>query len=75
MHKSVHTSGVADASDSKPLSKMETQEAKAACDAAKAKWDKMTPEEQAVQTTARSTKTQEELTAFDEIATAKEPGP
>ena len=34
-------------SDMKPLSKMETEEAKAARAAAKAKWDAMTPEKQA----------------------------
>src|SRR4249919_1015197 len=33
--------------DMKPLSKMETEEAKAAKAAAKAKWDAMTPEQQA----------------------------
>jgi len=38
---------LADNSDSKPVSKMETDEAKAAGDAANAKWDAMTPEQQA----------------------------
>lgn len=54
--------------DMKPLSKMETQEAKAARAAAKAKWDAMTPEQQAAAKKAARAKKQADLTALDAIA-------
>jgi hypothetical protein len=54
--------------DMKPLSKMETQEAKAARDAAKAKWAKMTPEEQAAYRKNVAKKKQSELTALEAVA-------
>ena len=56
---------LADDSDSKPLSKMDSQEAKAARAAAKAKWDKMTPEEQAAAKKAVRAKKLSEATALD----------
>ena len=54
--------------DMKPLSKMETQEAKAARAAAKAKWAKMTPEEQAATKKAARAKKAADLTALEKIA-------
>jgi hypothetical protein len=54
--------------DMKPLSKMETQEAKAAREAAKAKWAKMTPDEQAAAKKAARAKKQADLTALDTVA-------
>jgi hypothetical protein len=54
--------------DMKPLSKMETQEAKAARAAAKAKWDKMTPEEQAAYKKQARAKKQSEQTALEAVA-------
>ena len=54
--------------DMKPLSKMETQDAKAARAAAKAKWASMTPEEQAAAKKAARAKKQSELTALDNQA-------
>jgi len=51
-----------------PLSKMETQDAKAAREAAKAKWAKMTPEEQAAAKKAARGKKQADLTALDSVA-------
>lgn len=59
--------------DVMPLSKMTTDQAKAARTAAKAKWDAMTPEEQAAYKKAMRKKRQEELTAFE--AVASETGP
>jgi hypothetical protein len=58
----------ADDSTMKPLSKMETQEAKAARAEAKAKWDKMTPEQQAATKKAAKAKKQADLTALESIA-------
>ena len=52
----------------KPLSKMETQEAKAARDAAKAKWAKMTPEEKAATKKAAAAKNRQSWTATEEIS-------
>jgi acyl-CoA reductase-like NAD-dependent aldehyde dehydrogenase len=52
----------------KPLSKMETQEAKAAHDAAKAKWAKMTPEEQAAVKKAAAAKNRESWTAIEQVS-------
>ena len=54
--------------DMKPLSKMETQEAKAAREAAKAKWDKMTPEQQAAAKKAARAKKLQDATALDMVA-------
>jgi hypothetical protein len=54
--------------DMKPLSKMETDQAKAAREQAKAHWAKMTPEEQAAAKKAARAKKQSELTALDEMA-------
>ncbi len=54
--------------DMKPLSKMETQDAKAASAAAKAKWAAMTPEQQAAAKKAARAKKQSELTALDNAA-------
>jgi hypothetical protein len=58
----------ADDNDMKPLSKMETQEAKAARAAAKAKFDKMTPEEKAAAKKAAAAKNQASWTAVDYTA-------
>jgi hypothetical protein len=55
--------------DMKPLSKMETQEAKAAREAAKAKWDKMTPEQQAAAKKSARAKRLQDATALDAVAT------
>ena len=52
----------------KPLSKLETQEAKAAKAAAQAKWDAMTPEQQAAAKKAARQKKLADATALDEIA-------
>jgi hypothetical protein len=54
--------------DMKPLSKMETQDAKAARAAAKAKWASMTPEQQAAAKKAAQAKKQADLTAMDNQA-------
>ena len=51
-----------------PLSKMETQDAKAARAAAKAKWDKMTPEEKAAAKKAAAAHNAAAWTAVDETA-------
>lgn len=51
-----------------PLSKMDTQDAKAARDAAKAKWDKMTPQEQAAAKKAARAKRLQDANAIDMIA-------
>jgi hypothetical protein len=53
----------------KPLSKMETQDAKAARVAAKAKWDAMTPEQQAAARKAAQQKKLADATAMDMVAT------
>ena len=54
--------------DMKPLSKMETQDAKAAKAAAKAKWEKMTPDEQAAAKKAARAKKAADLTALESVA-------
>ena len=51
-----------------PLSKMETQDAKAARAAAKAKWAQMTPEEKAATKKAAAAKNWTSWTAVDETA-------
>jgi hypothetical protein len=58
----------ADDSSMMPLSKMETQQAKAARDAAKAKWAKMTPEERAAVKKAAQAKNRESWTAIEEVS-------
>jgi hypothetical protein len=52
----------------KPLSKMETQDAKAARVAAQAKWDSMTPEQQAAARKAARAKKLSDATALDMVA-------
>src|SRR5215510_11043090 len=59
---------LADDTTQMPLSKMDTQTAKQARADAKAKWDKMTPEEQAAAKKAARGKRQADQTAVDEIA-------
>jgi len=54
--------------DMKPLSKMETEQAKAAKAAAKAKWDAMTPEQQAAAKKAARNKKLSDANALDMIA-------
>jgi hypothetical protein len=61
-------SAMADDSDIKPLSKMQTDEAKAAREAAKAKWDKMTPDQQAAAKKAARQKRLADANALDMIA-------
>jgi len=55
------------------VSKMSTEEAKAARAEAKAKWETLTPEQKAVYKSAASKKKREELTAMEEVAS--ETGP
>jgi hypothetical protein len=55
--------------DMKPLSKMETQDAKAARTAAQAKWAAMTPEQQAAARKAARSKRLADATALDMVAT------
>ena len=64
----VPTRPIASEGDLMPLSKMDTDQAKAARAAAKAKWDKMTPEEQAAYKKAAAKKKREELTALEAVA-------
>jgi len=54
--------------DMKPLSKMETQDAKAARATAKAHWDAMTPEQQAAAKKAARNKKLSDASALDMIA-------
>jgi hypothetical protein len=54
--------------DMKPLSKMETQDAKAARAAAQAKWAAMTPEQQAAARKAARNKKLSDATALDMVA-------
>jgi hypothetical protein len=54
--------------DTQPLSKMTTEEAKAASAAAKAKWDKMTPDEKAAVKKAIANKRVQDLTAVEAVA-------
>src|SRR5215831_19439477 len=69
----VPTRPIASEGDVMPLSKMDTDQAKAARAAAKAKWDKMTPEEQAAFKKSMKQKKQQDLTALE--AVASETGP
>jgi acyl-CoA reductase-like NAD-dependent aldehyde dehydrogenase len=64
----VPTRAIPSEGDVMPLSKMDTDQAKAARAAAKAKWDKMTPEEQAAYKKAAANKKREELTAMEAVA-------
>src|SRR5580765_6983435 len=59
---------LADDSSVKPISKMETQEAKAARADAKAQWAKMTPEEQAATKKAAAAKNRESWTAIEKVS-------
>src|SRR5262250_271147 len=61
-------STAADDVATKPLSKMDTEEAKAARTAAKAEWDAMTPEEKAAIKRAMAKKRPIELTAVEAVA-------
>ena len=65
-------SALADDSDMKPLSKMQTDEAKAARAAAKEKWAKMTPEERAATKKAAQAKNRAAWTATEEISSGIE---
>jgi hypothetical protein len=56
-------------SDLKPLSKMETEQAKAARAAAQAKWASMTPEQQAAARKAARSKKLADANAMDVVAT------
>jgi len=55
------------------VSKMSTEEAKAARAEAKAKWDKLTPDEKAAYKKAAAKKKREELTAMEEVAADQGP--
>jgi hypothetical protein len=59
--------------DLMPLSKMDTEQAKAARAAAKAKWDAMTPEEQAALKKKIANKRVQDLTATEAIAANQGP--
>jgi len=61
-------SAFADDSDVKPLSKMDTEQAKAARAAAQEKWAKMTPEQQAAARKAAQKKRLADATAIDMVA-------
>ena len=56
----------------KPLSKMDTQEAKAAREAAKAQWAKMTPEERAATKKAAAAKNRDSWTAIEQVSSGIE---
>ena len=64
----ISASAFADDSTVKPLSKMDTEQAKAAKAAAAEKWAKMTPEEQAAAKKAARAKKLADANAMDEIA-------
>src|ERR1700751_58916 len=64
----ISASAFADDSSVMPLSKMDTQQAKQARVDAKAKWDKMTPEEKAAARKAAAAKKQADQTALDSVA-------
>ena len=59
---------LADDSSVMPLSKMDTEQAKQARADAKAKWDKMTPQEQAAARKAANAKRLSDATALDAVA-------
>ena len=64
----ISTAVFADDSSLMPLSKMDTEQAKAARADAKAKWDKMTPQEQAAAKKAARSKRLQDANALDMIA-------
>ncbi|MEP6943598.1 MAG: hypothetical protein ABI981_11715 [Betaproteobacteria bacterium] len=64
----VGVAAFADDSTMKPLTKMDTQEARAAREAAKAKWAKMTPEEQAATKKAAAAKNRDSWTAIEQVS-------
>ena len=64
----ISTAAFADDSSIMPLSKMDTEQAKAARAAAKAKWDAMTPEQQAAAKKAARAKRLQDANAIDMIA-------
>src|SRR5215471_21657950 len=66
------TQAIPSEGDVMPLSKMDTDQAKAARAAAKAKWDAMTPEEKAAAKKAVRNKRQQDLTAIDEYVVKTE---
>ena len=59
---------LADDSSVMPISKMDTQQAKAARDAAKAQWAKMTPEQQAATKKAAAAKNRDSWTAIEQVS-------
>ena len=68
----VPTRAIPSEGDVMPLSKMDTEQAKAARAAAKAKWDAMTPEEKTAYKKAVQKKRQADLTALDEYVVRSE---
>jgi len=64
----ISTAVFADDSSLMPLSKMDTEQAKQARADAKAKWDKMTPQEQAAAKKAARAKRLQDANAIDMIA-------
>jgi hypothetical protein len=59
---------MADDSSVKPMTKKETQDAKAARDAAQAQWAKMTPEEQGATKKAAAAKNRDSWTALEQVS-------
>ena len=70
--QAVPTRPIPSEGDVMPLSKMTTEQAKAARAEAKAKWDAMTPEQQAAARKALRNKRQQDLTAIDEYVVKTE---
>lgn len=68
----VPTRAIPSEGDVMPLSKMDTEQAKAARAAAKAKWDAMTPEEKTAYKKAVQKKRQADLTALDDYVIRSE---
>lgn len=68
----VPTRPIAGEGDLMPLSKMDTDQAKAARAAAKSKWDAMTPEEKTAYKKSVQKKRQADLTALDEYVIRSE---
>jgi hypothetical protein len=69
----VPTRPIASEGDVMPLSKMDTEQAKKAKADAKAKWDSLTPEQQAAYKKSAAQKKRQDLTAME--AVASETGP
>ncbi len=63
--------GPSPAIDMQPLSSLNTAQTQVARARARERWESMTPEEQAEAKQAAAAKTQEKLTALDELATLK----